>query len=980
MAAKRSVNIEISATDKASLVMKQVSKEADNLKSRLAGVGTGLGGLMGGAGFGALGGAVGGGLAFDAGIRSAGQFEYALYQTTKVTTEATDAIARRMQELPAYLGSATELTQGYYQVMSAGVTDAAASMATLETASKLAAVAETTQGDSIRALTKMMAGYRGEIKNVSDASDLLLDIEQFGQATVKELIPVIGDLSGVSQQAGVSYKEMAAGLSLLTQTAGSPAQAATQFRALEMALLNSNDSLEKIFKSLKVKNWRELVDKNGLAGGLHLINEAARKSNLELAKVYGSSEAFTAAMSLGAGHFKAYSDILAQVGTQAGRTDESFQKFRATFQGVEREATSAFSNVMTMVGNEFLPAVKGALGEFSQWVQNNADGIKDFGREAGEKFSAVVDTSTKFVGLLNGLPDGVLEYGIVGMLIGGKKLGMVLAGLQGAAVGLEKLHGIYAKWGIDGTTTFESGIGWEQPMQMATPRRGTSISAPPLATDRRGTSVMGGSYDETAWRNQRQTSSTPTKRTALPTLGADYKPVSSSGKGSGKADAAARYLQEVNIEIEKMLGTSERFDLKLDKKLEDIGKKAKEAGLPLSAITDITERFSAAANEERLRNLGKAVGDVDMAIANMTGDTQTARALELNQRVDEMRRKFEELGLPVDQANAKIQQFAKAWEKQSDLKDLQTAASFYKDLAEKSGQFGLGMEYQNRLIEEQVKLWIAAKIPMQDIVEMKRLLQLEMARDPLSGLTRGLNKYVGDATNAAAQTEQIFTTAFQGIGDIGGTAMEEIFERGNFAADRFFLNLGKQIAMQTMKAATNQIAGGIFGLLGQGLSAMLPIGTRHTGGMVDGSGPYKMADSSMFVGAARFHSGGYPGLRPDEIPLIALRGERVLNRDEARAYEAGARSVSLPRLPMLPMPAVPIARPAASPQVVNNFTILPPSGYEAREERRPNNQGGEDITVMFDKMMAKNAATYGSHTNKALRTQGSRQPVMRMGG
>jgi broad specificity phosphatase PhoE len=52
-------------------------------------------------------------------------------------------------------------------------------------------------------------------------------------------------------------------------------------------------------------------------------------------------------------------------------------------------------------------------------------------------------------------------------------------------------------------------------------------------------------------------------------------------------------------------------------------------------------------------------------------------------------------------------------------------------------------------------------------------------------------------------------------------------------------------------------------------------GYRHNGGWVDDSGPY-------------FHDGGWPGLRPDEVPIIAQKGERVLNRQESLEYTRGS--------------------------------------------------------------------------------------------
>jgi hypothetical protein len=39
------------------------------------------------------------------------------------------------------------------------------------------------------------------------------------------------------------------------------------------------------------------------------------------------------------------------------------------------------------------------------------------------------------------------------------------------------------------------------------------------------------------------------------------------------------------------------------------------------------------------------------------------------------------------------------------------------------------------------------------------------------------------------------------------------------------------------------------------------------------------------------HAGGWAGLRPDEVPTILQRGERVLNRREAADYSRGGGGV-----------------------------------------------------------------------------------------
>jgi hypothetical protein len=68
----------------------------------------------------------------------------------------------------------------------------------------------------------------------------------------------------------------------------------------------------------------------------------------------------------------------------------------------------------------------------------------------------------------------------------------------------------------------------------------------------------------------------------------------------------------------------------------------------------------------------------------------------------------------------------------------------------------------------------------------------------------------------------------------------------------------------------------------------------HTGGMVGGPGPGRMVPALAFAGAQRMHNGGWAGLRPDEVPAILQRGERVLSRREAASYgQAGASTVNV---------------------------------------------------------------------------------------
>jgi hypothetical protein len=58
----------------------------------------------------------------------------------------------------------------------------------------------------------------------------------------------------------------------------------------------------------------------------------------------------------------------------------------------------------------------------------------------------------------------------------------------------------------------------------------------------------------------------------------------------------------------------------------------------------------------------------------------------------------------------------------------------------------------------------------------------------------------------------------------------------------------------------------------------------HAGGMVGAPAPGRMVPALAFAQAPRLHTGGWAGIKPDEVPAILQRGERVLSRREAATY------------------------------------------------------------------------------------------------
>lgn len=122
-------------------------------------------------------------------------------------------------------------------------------------------------------------------------------------------------------------------------------------------------------------------------------------------------------------------------------------------------------------------------------------------------------------------------------------------------------------------------------------------------------------------------------------------------------------------------------------------------------------------------------------------------------------------------------------------------------------------------------------------------------------------------------------------------------------------------------AAQKNITEPLYNWIAGGLN--LKASTAHTGGVVGALPSSRSVPAMAFAGAPRMHGGGLIG--PDEVPVIAKRGETILTPGQAAA--AGGSDV-----------------------VVN---VYPPAGETPRVERRKGPGGEVMVDVWFEKYLGR---------------------------
>lgn len=308
------------------------------------------------------------------------KYESALVDMGKITDESLESIENRMKELPPILGSLTELTRGYYQIVSAGIRDPVEAVDTLTVSSQTAAAAHMDQSEVVKGLTKVMAGYKGEIKDVSDAADLMFAIEKAGQTTVGELIPLIGGLATMSANLKISQIEMGASFAVITRTAGSSAEAATEYEGVLTGLMKPTDAMLAAINKMGFATASLAIEELGLVEVLKRLVEPIGDDEIALGKLFGRKQAILGISKLVSGEMGVLSEAIDLVAEKGGMADRAFQDWTTTGEAFNKEQKAVTENLMALLGKAIDPMMDviqrrmiDILTNMGEWISKNEE-------------------------------------------------------------------------------------------------------------------------------------------------------------------------------------------------------------------------------------------------------------------------------------------------------------------------------------------------------------------------------------------------------------------------------------------------------------------------------------------------------------------------------------------------------------------------------------------------------------------------------
>lgn len=284
--------------------------------------------------------------------------------------------------------SVEEVTEAVFQQISAaGLSQE--SFDNLGQGMKLAIGGFADSGQSIKAVTKLLANFPELAGDASKAANILFTGQVFGQTDVGELANRLPQLASLAAAQGLSAQETVALVSLLTKKLGTTGQAATATRGLILSLSQSTEEARKTLQGLGVPATIQEFQRLGLEESLLALNRAALIAPEKMRQAIPEVEALTAAFALNKnaiGELRTIRQAMDEDILRGTGLNDSFNRVMGTQTVQMAQAREAANELAGVMGEGLAPGVKRQARDFTEL----ANAIVDKGLFAAlsDKFKA----------------------------------------------------------------------------------------------------------------------------------------------------------------------------------------------------------------------------------------------------------------------------------------------------------------------------------------------------------------------------------------------------------------------------------------------------------------------------------------------------------------------------------------------------------------------------------------------------------------
>jgi TP901 family phage tail tape measure protein len=326
--------------------------------------------------------------AFIASVDEARKFGLSIAEIQTIANNAfgsNSRLAGSVKTLADELGrTSQEVAEGLYQTLSNQVVEASRAFQFLATAQKLATITASSTADAVGAISSVMNSYGEAAGSAAETSDILFKAVELGRLRLADIANVLGRVTPLTAELGISFKEVAATLVVMTKQGTKADTALTQIRAITQKLLKPTEKMTELYKKWGVRDGKQAIKTfGGLRGVLNKVWQETGKNAAEMAKYFNRVRAAVGVLSALNKDGKELEDTMRKMAEATNAAEEAWKEFTKSEAHQLTASINRLKNSLVTFGTTILPIVNifvvgfnkifETLGNFFDGVDSRVD-------------------------------------------------------------------------------------------------------------------------------------------------------------------------------------------------------------------------------------------------------------------------------------------------------------------------------------------------------------------------------------------------------------------------------------------------------------------------------------------------------------------------------------------------------------------------------------------------------------------------------
>ena len=338
-----------------------------------------------------------------AAVKRAGELEQSLANVATISKQVEGnikGVTREIVDLSIKANTdANLLSEGLYQAISAGITDAGEALEFLGVAAVAAKGGLTTVETAVDGLTSVINAYGLTSADAEQTSDKLFKTVQLGKTNFEQLSRSIGNVAPLAAQMNVSLDDVLGAITAITLTGKGTSEAVTGIRQALTQILRPSEGAKKVAKELGIEFNAQALAAKGLRKFLEDLGKATGGSSEKLSKLFGDIEGLQSVLVLTGNQAKTFADNTDAITRASGDASNAFEIQNATFQSQANLLKTQLNAQLLRMGEKILPSVTRGLEELNAILAETD--FSDLGAGIGALISPIADVVKGIGAMMN---------------------------------------------------------------------------------------------------------------------------------------------------------------------------------------------------------------------------------------------------------------------------------------------------------------------------------------------------------------------------------------------------------------------------------------------------------------------------------------------------------------------------------------------------------------------------------------------------